>query len=83
MSHLLLNFSLQGEDGSKPAKKQGLTKHDRTLKCTYCTIDVKFAGTTVRQFFSKRERNGQWNAHYRPFAQSPLSILDVRYPLDY
>jgi hypothetical protein len=42
-------------------QKQGLTKHNRTLKCTYCTIDVKFAGTTVRLFFSKRGRNGQWN----------------------
>ena len=42
-------------------QKQGLTKHNRTLKCTYCTIDVKFAGTTVRLFFSKRGRKGQWN----------------------
>ena len=42
-------------------QKQGLTKHSRTLKCTYCTIDVKFAGTTVRLFFSKRGRKGQWN----------------------
>ena len=38
-----------------------LTKHNRTLRCTYCTIDVKFAGTTVRLFFSKRGRNGHWN----------------------
>ena len=36
-------------------------EHNRTLKCTYCTIDVKFAGTTVRLFFSKRGRNGHWN----------------------
>ncbi len=42
-------------------QKQGLTKHNRTLKCTYCTIDVKFAGTTVRLFLSKRGRKGQWN----------------------
>ena len=35
-------------------QKQGVTKHNKTLKCTYCTIDVKFAGTTVRLFFSKR-----------------------------
>ena len=42
-------------------QKQGLTKHNRTLRCTYCTVDVKFAGTTVRLFFSKRGRNGQWN----------------------
>ena len=42
-------------------QKKGLTKHSRTLKCTYCTIDVKFAGTTVRLFFSKRGRKGQWN----------------------
>ena len=42
-------------------QKKGLTKHNRTLKCTYCTIDVKFAGTTVRLFFSKRGRKGQWN----------------------
>ena len=45
----------------KKLQKQGLTKHNRTLKCTYCTIDVKFAGTTVRLFFSKRGRNGHWN----------------------
>ena len=42
-------------------QKKGLTKHNRTLKCTYCTIDVKFAGATVRLFFSKRGRKGQWN----------------------
>ena len=42
-------------------QKKGLTKHNRILKCTYCTIDVKFAGTTVRLFFSKRGRMGQWN----------------------
>ena len=42
-------------------QKKGLTKHNRTLKCTYCTIDVRFAGTTVRLFFSKRGRRGQWN----------------------
>ena len=42
-------------------QKKGLTKHNRTLKCTYCTIDVKFAGTTVRLFLSKRGRKGQWN----------------------
>ena len=42
-------------------QKKGLTKHNRTLKCTYCTIDVKFAETTVRLFFSKRGRKGQWN----------------------
>jgi hypothetical protein len=45
----------------KKLQKQGLTKHNRTLRCTYCTIDVKFAGTTVRLFFSKRGRNGLWN----------------------
>ena len=42
-------------------QKLGLTKHNRTLRCTYCTVDVKFAGTTVRLFFSKRGRKGQWN----------------------
>jgi len=45
----------------KKLQKQELTKHNRTLRCTYCTIDVKFAGTTVRLFFSKRGRKGQWN----------------------
>ena len=45
----------------KKFQKQSLTKHNRTLRCTYCTIDVKFAGTTVRLFFSKRGRNGLWN----------------------
>ena len=45
----------------KKLQKQGLTKHNRTLRCTYCTIDVKFAGTTVRLFFSKRGRKGNWN----------------------
>ena len=42
-------------------QKEGLVKHNATLKCSYCTIDVKFAGTTVRLFFSKRGRKGQWN----------------------
>ena len=45
----------------KKLQKQGLTKHNRTLRCTYCRIDVKFAGTTVRLFFSKRGRNGHRN----------------------
>ena len=45
----------------KRLQKEGLVKHNATLKCSYCTIDVKFAGTTVRLFFSKRGRNGQWN----------------------
>jgi len=45
----------------KKLHKQGLCKHNATLRCTYCTIDVKFAGTTVRLFFCKRGRNGQWN----------------------
>ncbi len=53
LSQLMLDFSLHGEEG--------LVKHNATLKCSYCTIDVKFAGTTVRLFFSKRGRNGQWN----------------------
>ena len=38
-----------------------LCKYNTTLKCTYLTIDVKFARTTVRLFFCKRGRNGQWN----------------------
>lgn len=41
------------------AKK--LCKHSNTLRCTYCTIDAKFAGTTVQLFFCKRGRKGQWN----------------------
>ena len=45
----------------KRLQQEGLVKHNATLKCSYCTIDVKFAGTTVRLFFSKRGRNGQWN----------------------
>ena len=45
----------------KKLQKLGLCKHNKTLKCTYCTIDVKFAGTTVRLFFCKRGRKGQWN----------------------
>ena len=45
----------------KKLHKLGLCKHNATLKCTYCTIDVKYAGTTVRLFFCKRGRNGQWN----------------------
>lgn len=45
----------------KKLHKLGLCKHNTTLKCTYCTIDVKFAGTIVSLFFCKRGRNGQWN----------------------
>ena len=45
----------------KRLQKEGQVKYNRTLKCSYCTIDVKFAGTTVRLFFSKRGRKGQWN----------------------
>jgi len=41
--------------------KKGLCKHNATLRCTYCTIDAKFGGTTVRLFFCKRGRKGNWN----------------------
>ncbi len=52
---------LNATDIIKKLQKEGLCKHNATLKCTYCTIDVKFAGTTVRLFFCKRGRKGQWN----------------------
>ena len=52
---------LKADQIIKRLHKEGLVKHNRTLKCSYCTIDVKFAGTTVRLFFSKRGKNGQWN----------------------
>lgn len=38
-----------------------LCKYNRTLRCTYCTVDARFAGTTVRLFFCRRGRKGQWN----------------------
>lgn len=41
------------------AKK--LCRYSKTLRCSFCTIDAKFAGTTVRLFFCKRGRRGQWN----------------------
>ena len=52
---------LKADQIIKRLHKEGQVKHNRTLKCSYCTIDVKFAGTTVRLFFSKRGKNGQWN----------------------
>ena len=52
---------LKADQIIKHLHKEGQVKHNRTLKCSYCTIDVKFAGTTVRLFFSKRGRKGQWN----------------------
>ena len=52
---------LKADQIIKRLHREGQVKHNRTLKCSYCTIDVKFAGTTVRLFFSKRGRNGQWN----------------------
>ena len=67
----------------KKLQKQGSTKHNRTLKCTCCTIDVKFAGTTVRLFFSKRGRNGQWNGLLTTDLSLSFLIQDVHYPLDY
>lgn len=45
----------------KKLKQKGLCKRNATLRCCYCQIDVKFAGTTVRLFFCKRGRKGQWN----------------------
>ena len=45
----------------KKLHKVGLCKHNATLKCTYCTINVNFAGTTVRLFFCRRGKNVQWN----------------------
>ena len=52
---------LKADQIIKRLHREGQVKHNRTLKCSYCTIDVKFAGTTVRLFFSKRGKNGQWN----------------------
>ena len=52
---------LKADQIIKRLHREGQIKHNRTLKCSYCTIDVKFAGTTVRLFFSKRGKNGQWN----------------------
>ena len=51
---------LKADQIIKRLHREGQVKHNRTLKCSYCTIDVKFAGTTVRLFFSKRGKNGQW-----------------------
>ena len=36
-------------------------KHNRTLRCTYCMMDVKLDGVPVRLFFCKRGRKGNWN----------------------
>lgn len=53
--------NLNAKEIIKKLQTKKLCKHNATLKCTYCTIDAKFAGTTVRLFFCKRGRNGQWN----------------------
>lgn len=45
----------------KRLQKEGLCKYSQVLRCTYCTIDVKYAGTTVRLFLCKRGRKGSWN----------------------
>ena len=53
--------NLTAKEIIKKLHNKGLCKYSATLKCTYCTIDVKFAGTTVRLFFCKRGRNSLWN----------------------
>jgi len=53
--------SLNAKQIVRKLHKKGLCKHSAALKCTYCQIDVKFAGTTVRLFFCKRGRKGSWN----------------------
>ncbi len=39
-------------------QKAKACKHNRTLRCTYCTMDVKLDGVPVRLFFCKRGRKG-------------------------
>jgi hypothetical protein len=53
--------NLTAKEIIKKLHKLGLCKHNATLKCTYCMIDVRFAGTTVRLYFCKRGHKGQWN----------------------
>lgn len=53
--------NLTAKEIIRKLKVKKLCKHNATLRCTYCTIDAKFAGTTVRLFFCKRGRKGQWN----------------------
>ena len=43
-------------------QKAKACKHNRTLRCTYCTMDVKLDGVPVRLFFCKRGRKGNWNS---------------------
>ena len=75
VSQIFLDFSLHGEEGKDKQKVQGLTakqiikhlqrekacKRNKTLRCTYCTMDVKLDGVPVRLFFCKRGRKGNWN----------------------
>ena len=42
-------------------QKAKACKHNITLRCTYCTMDVKLDGVPVRLFFCKRGRKGNWN----------------------
>lgn len=66
VSQLFLDFSLHGEEGKdkqiiKHLQKEKVCKHNKMLRCTYCTMDVKLDGVPVRLFFCKRGRKGNWN----------------------
>lgn len=45
----------------KHLQKEKACKHNKMLRCTYCTMDVKLDGVPVRLFFCKRGRKGNWN----------------------
>lgn len=45
----------------KHLQKEKACKHNKILRCTYCTMDVKLDGVPVRLFFCKRGRKGNWN----------------------
>ena len=53
--------SMNAKQIIKHQQKEKACKHNKTLRCTYCTMDVKLDGVTVRLFFCKRGRKGNWN----------------------
>ena len=53
--------SMNAKQIIKHLHKEKACKHNKMLRCTYCTMDVKLDGVPVRLFFCKRGRNGNWN----------------------
>ena len=54
-------YRFMNDGNVKHLQKEKACKHNKILRCTYCTMDVKLDGVPVSLFFCKRGRKENWN----------------------